>query len=67
MSPNVESYVKSCDQTCRKNLYCKLSNASQLAIIDCKETGMLDTEYGLEYLFSTIQNPWVKVNGTAPA
>ena len=52
MIPNLDNYVDSCDATCRKNLYCKLTNNSQLDIIDCRGTGLEDSEYGLNYLLS---------------
>jgi len=36
-----------CDITCRNDLYCKLSNANQDDIINCRKRNFVDEEYGL--------------------
>ena len=43
-----------CDATCRKELACRLKNSSQLDVINCKNEGLLDVEYGFEYLISSM-------------
>lgn len=50
---------QTCDTECRLQLTCKLSNASAIDIIDCRENNLLDREFSLDYLISQLQNPWV--------
>lgn len=65
--PNDGCVTLSCDTECRVELACKLSNASVLDIIDCRENNLLDREFSFDYLLSQLQNPWVsKVATTNP-
>jgi hypothetical protein len=38
---------------------CKLGNASAIDIMACRKAGLQDVDYGLEYMISLMQNPWV--------
>jgi len=44
--------IDKCDEVCRNTLACRLGNASQLNILDCTNKGLLDPDYGMEYLLS---------------
>jgi hypothetical protein len=47
-----------CNEICRQELYCSLVHSQMDRIIDCRGK-TLDREYLLDYLLSTVSNPWL--------
>ena len=48
---------------------CKLSNSSPIEIMACRNSGLNDPDYGLEYMISLWENPWVyfcTADGSSP-
>lgn len=54
--------IEACDDVCRKDLACILKNANTLEIINCRGYGFVDAKYGLDFLTSLTQNPWVSAS-----
>ena len=48
----------SCNEQCRLNLYCKLTRSTQQDVLNCRESGLWDEDYGLNFLMSSFENPW---------
>lgn len=48
-----------CNSSCRKDLYCKLTESTQQGVLRCRGGNIWDQEYGLNFFLSAISNPWV--------
>ena len=63
MCPTDDCEVTSCDDTCRSNYDCILSNSNAMDIVSCRGYGIWDEKYGWDFMKSLTMNPWIQPPG----